>query len=217
MSLQNDAEPINDFQAMELSSKLRGTNIYLVGLMGTGKSAVGKVLAEKLNRYTFLDTDVIIEDVAQKPIPKIFEDDGEDSFRKIETSVLDQVCAFVRCVVGTGGGIVCRQENWSYLQTGIVVWLNMEVEDIIERLKKDEKEIETRPLLKGDDPQGKLEALLEERTKFYEQADVTVDIAPFMDLEMVASNVVEAVLELIEKNPPKYKEWKAAAEERGTI
>mmetsp|Transcript_12010 Transcript_12010/g.18449 ORF Transcript_12010/g.18449 Transcript_12010/m.18449 type:complete len:283 (-) Transcript_12010:112-960(-) len=213
---ENSQQPIVDYQAIELGAKLRGTNIYLIGLMGVGKSTVGKLLASKFKQYAFLDTDTVIEDVAKKPIAQIFAEDGEESFREIESGVLDQLAAFVRCVVGTGGGIVTQQKNWAYLQTGLVVYLKMDPEDIVARFTEPDQ-IASRPLLQGENPQEKLEALLKQRKEMYEQADVTVEVAPFMDEEMVSSEIVSSLLEFIENNPPKYKQWKSDAEERGTI
>ena len=89
---------------------LNGTNIFLIGMMGAGKSTVGKLLAQKLG-YNFLDTDPLIEKCAGKSIPEIFAKDGEETFRDLEQQVLSQVSAYTRLVVATGGGIVMRSLN----------------------------------------------------------------------------------------------------------
>ena len=81
---------------------LRGLNVYLIGMMGSGKTTVGKLLAEKLH-YRFLDTDSIIEKVSQKTINQIFAEEGEASFRQLESDVLKEVSAYIRTVIATGG------------------------------------------------------------------------------------------------------------------
>lgn len=148
---------------------LKGVNIYLVGLMGAGKSTVGQLLAKELG-YRFFDTDVLIEQVAGQTIREIFDREGEAGFRQLETQVLAQLSAYKNLAIATGGGIVLRPENWSYLQHGIVVWLDVPVEQLYERLKEDT----TRPLLQDTDPALKLQTLLEQRRSLYAQADVRI-------------------------------------------
>ena len=78
-----------------------------------------------MGTYNFLDTDAIIEKASGMTIPEIFDAEGEDGFRKVESQVLDSVHSYVRCVVSTGGGLVTKVENWSKLQSGLVVWLKV--------------------------------------------------------------------------------------------
>eukprot|EP00871_Galdieria_phlegrea_P002944 jgi/Galph1/3650/GphlegSOOS_G2296.1 len=139
--------------------------------MGSGKSTIGQQLAIQLG-YFFLDTDELIEKVAKKTIKEIFRDEGEDSFREIESSVLDQVQSYLSCVVATGGGAVLRKSNWGYLHNGIVVFLDVATQIIIPRLVHDT----SRPLLQVSNPQEKLEELRRERLPLYLQADVHVKI-----------------------------------------
>jgi shikimate kinase len=113
---------------------LRGVNLYLVGMMGAGKSTVGQAVAKRLG-YRFLDTDMLIESVAQRPISDIFATDGEAAFRDLETAVLEQVVAYTRSVVATGGGMVLRRENWGHLRHGVVVWLDVPLAVLTQRLK----------------------------------------------------------------------------------
>eukprot|EP00640_Fibrocapsa_japonica_P003619 CAMPEP_0113943466 /NCGR_PEP_ID=MMETSP1339-20121228/24642_1 /TAXON_ID=94617 /ORGANISM="Fibrocapsa japonica" /LENGTH=297 /DNA_ID=CAMNT_0000948347 /DNA_START=19 /DNA_END=912 /DNA_ORIENTATION=+ /assembly_acc=CAM_ASM_000762 len=206
-----------DFQAFELLQNLKGTTMYLVGMMGSGKTSVGKCLTGKLQGYSFLDTDDLIETLTGKTVNDIFADDGEEALRAMEVQVMDQVQAFVRCVVSTGGGIVLQSKNWGCMQTGLVIYLRMQVADIVERLKKDESEVQKRPLLQGGDPEEKLQAILDKRKDLYEQADVVVDVQASDSIEEVASKVIEGILDFIEENPPKWVEWKKEAQERGTI
>jgi shikimate kinase len=93
--------------------RLQGINIYLIGMMGAGKSSTGIQLAERLG-YRFFDTDAVIEAAAGQTIPAIFEHQGEDAFRELETQVLAELSAYQRLVIATGGGIVTRPMNWSY-------------------------------------------------------------------------------------------------------
>ncbi|MFM9157998.1 MAG: shikimate kinase, partial [Dolichospermum sp.] len=137
---------------------LNGVNLYLIGLMGVGKTTVGKLLAQEIV-YRFVVTDEIIVKTAGKSINEIFTENGEADFRELESNVLAQVCAYTKLIVATGGGIVMQQQNWGYLHHGLVVWLDVPIQTILERLTGDN----TRPLLQNADPQSKLTSLLEQR------------------------------------------------------
>ncbi|WPF89555.1 shikimate kinase [Cyanobacterium aponinum AL20118] len=150
---------------------LKGLNIYLIGMMGSGKTTVGELLAKELG-YRFLDTDTIISAVSEKSINQIFAEDGEDEFRQLESDVLQEVSAYLYTVIATGGGIILRQQNWSHLRDGMVVWLNVPINVLVQRLKDDD----TRPLLKREELQTKLTSLYEQRKSLYQQADITIGI-----------------------------------------
>lgn len=150
---------------------LKGLNIYLIGMMGSGKTTVGELLAKELE-YRFLDTDAIISAVSEKSINQIFAEDGEDEFRQLESDVLQEVSAYLYTVIATGGGIILRQQNWSHLRDGMVVWLNVPIDVLVQRLKDDD----TRPLLKREELQTKLTSLYEQRKSLYQQADITIGI-----------------------------------------
>lgn len=96
-----------------LARRLQGLNVYLVGMMGAGKSAVGRPLAEALG-YRFLDADTALEQAAGRPIAEIFAAEGEEGFRALETAVLDRIAGFHSLVVATGGGVVTRPVNWGH-------------------------------------------------------------------------------------------------------
>ncbi|GMH64444.1 hypothetical protein TrLO_g8300 [Triparma laevis f. longispina] len=184
-----------------LSPRLGGTNLYLIGLMGSGKSAIAQTLALRMGSYTFIDTDQVITNLLpdDKSIAEFFEEEGEEEFRKIETQVLAGVHGYVRCVVSTGGGIVCAPQNWSKLQTGIVVFLDPDLDVIASRLENDT----TRPLLAGSTPiREKLSSIMSTRRKMYEQADVTVKIGG-EGVEQVVDMVVRECHKFIDENPPK--------------
>jgi shikimate kinase len=164
---------------------LRGLNIYLIGMMGAGKTTVGKLLAEKL-QYRFIDTDNIIEAVSQKSINQIFAEEGESVFRQLETDVLVQVSAYLRTVIATGGGIVLRSNNWSYLQEGMVIYLDVPVDLLVKRLADDQ----TRPLLQTEDFTTKLTKLQKERESLYQQADLTISVTATDQ----ATDIVEKII-----------------------
>jgi shikimate kinase len=121
---------------------LKSVNVYLIGLMGAGKTTTGKLLAQQLG-YQFFDTDALVEQVAGRCISEIFAESGEAHFRDLETQVLAEISAYPRLVVATGGGMVLKPMNWSYLHHGIVVWLNVDPAHLAERLAADQ----SRPLL----------------------------------------------------------------------
>ncbi|OZH53482.1 shikimate kinase [Hydrocoleum sp. CS-953] len=158
---------------MDISNRelLEGVNLYLVGMMGAGKTTVGHLLAQELG-YRFLDTDSLISQAAGKSISEIFATEGEAAFRELETNILSEVSSYKKLTIATGGGIVIKPFNWSYLQHGIVVWLDTPVEVLYSRLQGDQ----TRPLLQDSNPLGKLQELLEERRPLYANADVHVNI-----------------------------------------
>jgi shikimate kinase len=169
---------------------LKGLNLYLIGMMGCGKTTIGQLLAQKL-RYRFCDTDAAIVQATGYEISQIFAESGEPTFRQIETQVLSEISAYTRLVVATGGGIILERMNWSYLHQGLVVWLDVPLETLIQRLQWDT----TRPLLQNPDPQQKLKHLLEQRQTLYAQADLQIKVQP----EATSAQVVEQLLTEIPK------------------
>lgn len=180
-----------------MTNLLQGLNIYLIGMMGVGKTTIGQLLAEKLN-YRFLDTDVIIESLVHKTVNEIFEEEGEANFRLIETEVLGEVSNYIRSVISTGGGIVLKPQNWSYLRYGLIIWLDAPVELLVTRLAEDN----TRPLLKEENLSLKLESLLEQRKSLYNQADLHILIDKNQTLEEI---VTEIIKEIPSKIKPEFK------------
>jgi shikimate kinase len=175
-----------------LAKRLEGLNLYLVGMMGTGKSAVGRPLAEALG-YRFLDADQVIEQVAGCPIPEIFARDGEAGFRALETAVLGQIASWHSLVVATGGGVVTQPQNWGHLHQGVVIWLEAPEELLLQRLQADPT---PRPLLADADPAQRLQVLLQERRPLYAQADLTVRQS-HDDQQQGPAAVAERVLEAL--------------------
>jgi shikimate kinase len=150
---------------------LRGLNVYLIGMMGSGKTTLGELLAKKLH-YRFLDTDAIIETLSHKTITQIFAEEGEASFRTLESDVLKEVSAYTRTVIATGGGIILCQDNWSHLRDGMVIWLDVPIHILTKRLAQDK----TRPLLQEGDLTVKLTDLRQQRQYLYQQADIIITV-----------------------------------------
>ncbi len=173
---------------MQKNSLLKGVNLYLVGMMGAGKTTVGRLMAKRLG-YGFLDTDAVIEKYTGRSITQIFAEQGEAKFRQIETKVLQEVCSYTNLAIATGGGIVMRQENWSYLHHGLIVWLDVPVEQLYSRLAADK----TRPLLQDTDPLGRLRSLLKQRRSLYAQADLRITPNPEETPEEIATRVLEEI------------------------
>ncbi len=149
-------------------------SIVLIGLMGCGKTTVGKELHRE-TRLPLKDTDSIIERHAGISIPKIFERHGEAHFRDLETDLLRRLVQNKHrtSIISTGGGIAIRPENRAILKNmGFVVWLDSDAETLYRRVKR----CTNRPLLKNPDPKGTLERLLAERNAFYrETAHLCID------------------------------------------
>ena len=155
-----------------LKQRLSGRSLYLVGMMGSGKTSTGRPLAERLG-YGFVDADAVIEQAAGCSSPEIFERDGEAGFRSLENQVLSAISQRHSLVVATGGGVVTKPENWGLLHSGIVIWLDVVPNQLLHRLNADST---LRPLLQTTDPEAALNALLNERRPLYGEADLTVVI-----------------------------------------
>jgi shikimate kinase len=163
--------------------------IALIGLSGTGKSTVGRLLAARLD-WPLLDTDVLITQLDGRNIPEIFAEDGEARFRDIETDALRQALAATPAIIATGGGVVLREENRALLRAHtFVVWLDAPTEALIARLLAHD---EARPLLAGDDPAARLEALRTTRAGLYaETAHVRIETSG-LTAEAVCERVLAA-------------------------
>jgi shikimate kinase len=162
------------------------SNIYLVGLMGAGKTTVGRQLARRLGRR-FYDSDHEIVARTGVAIPTIFEIEGEDGFRRRESQTIAELTSTSDIVLATGGGVVLNPENRRLLRdTGWVVYLNVPPGMLYERTRHDRN----RPLLRVEDPLGKLEELHAQRDPLYrEVAHLVVDGS-----HLVASGIVHHLL-----------------------
>ncbi len=162
----------NSLRSDSLSKTLGGRIIFLVGMMGSGKSETGPYLADAL-QYSFVDQDALIEEIAKMSISEIFQEEGENGFRNLETQVLKEIGKRHSLVIATGGGVVMRSENWGILHQGIVVWIDTSREQLIVRLKSDQSR---RPLLENHQPINSLDLLIKERYPFYSESDLHVPV-----------------------------------------
>ena len=142
------------------------TNIILTGFMGTGKSTLGRLLAQRIG-YDFIDTDTLIENQADQTIARLFQTQGEAAFRKLESELVEKLAKKEGLVIATGGGLVLDRKNVALLsKTGQIICLTASPEEILSRVSKQQ---DVRPLLQKKDPQNKIIELLLQRDVVYKQ------------------------------------------------
>ena len=162
--------------------------IFLIGFMGCGKSTMGRALSASLN-LMFIDLDTFLEERYFKSIPQIFAEEGEESFRRKERKVLEEVAAFDNVIVATGGGAPCFFDNMELMNnSGFCIFLDVDIDSLVTRLLRAKTE---RPLIKGKSPDELrlfIEGLMQKRRPFYEKARHILkgkDILPEQVLELV--------------------------------
>ncbi|MCH2077127.1 MAG: shikimate kinase [Rhodobacteraceae bacterium] len=172
-------------------------NIVLVGMMGAGKTAIGKSLASRLD-VPFRDSDAALEEAANMTIPEIFARDGEAFFREKEAQIISRLLDETPGILSTGGGAFLRPETRALIaERGLAVWLKADLEVLWQRVRHKD----TRPLLRTPDPRATLAELLEARTPSYSEAGVTVEalgaysIDDTTDAVMTALSNVSGILE----------------------
>jgi len=170
------------------SWKLKKT-VVLVGMMGAGKTAVGKALASRLN-VPFLDSDSEIERAANMSIAEIFQRDGEAFFRDRETEVLDRLLENECGILSTGGGAFLSERNRRLIsEKGVSVWLNADLNLLWIRVKHKD----TRPLLRTPNPRETLGEIYNQRVPIYAQSDLNVAARPDYSIETMAGHVLRAL------------------------
>jgi shikimate kinase len=156
---------------MGMSNTRHPVNLALIGFMGTGKTSVGRLVAEQLH-FQYLDTDETIQLLTNRSIADIFTKDGEPAFRALEKNLVEELAIHTKTVISTGGGLPAHSANLESLKAhALVVCLWASPEKIWERVKNQTH----RPLLHDADPQKKIRELLAAREPFYRQADVLVN------------------------------------------
>jgi shikimate kinase len=167
------------------------TNIALIGFMGTGKTAVGEVLAKKLDRK-FVELDSLIEQKAGKSIPDIFQQEGEVAFRELEVEATRNIAREEYLVIACGGGIVLNKINIDRLkESAVMVYLTASPGVILKRVSGDEG----RPLLRTDDKALKIRGLLSFRKPFYERAaDITINTSK-LDIDALVEQIMNRLKE----------------------
>jgi len=169
-------------------------NLFLVGMMGAGKTTLGKSLATRLHRE-FVDTDRALVERTGVQVATIFEIEGEEGFRRREAAVLAEICAHDDRVVATGGGVVLAEGNRTRMrESGTVVYLRARLESLWERTHLDT----TRPLLSTPDPRARIAELLQEREPLYQAAaHIVVDTG-----SQSAATLVNRVLAALREHNP---------------
>jgi shikimate kinase len=163
-------------------------NIVLTGFMGTGKTVVGRELSRILG-WKIIDVDDEIVKAQAMTINEIFSRFGEERFRDIETEMIRKVAHSRNVIISTGGGAVLRQENMDLLrENGVIICLWAEPEAVLRRTGSSDE----RPLLRVDDPLGKIKELLEYRRPFYEKADIMIDTG-----DKTPFHIAKEILELM--------------------
>lgn len=165
--------------------------VVLVGMMGSGKSAVGQALSRLLD-VPFLDTDQALVTAANMSIAEIFERDGEPFFRARETEVLERLLASGPAVISTGGGAFLAPRNRALVSSlGVSLWLKADLELLWSRVKHKD----TRPLLRTPDPKATLSEIFEARDPIYAQADLAVEARAAYSIEDMADAVCTRLTE----------------------
>ena len=180
-----------------INYNLKHKPIIIVGMMATGKSAIGRMLAKSLNR-NFFDIDQNIEDRYHIKIYEIFEKYGEEKFRDIEHEEIKKIDLKSNNIISTGGGAFTFKRNYSILnKIGLTIWLNTNKNTIIKRLKKN---INNRPLLKDVDLETYVSSLLIKRSPLYSKANLTVVSKNYSKIEMRNKVLLEIKKYLVENN-----------------
>lgn len=183
-------EPVSATLAERAKLALGKRNLVFIGLMGAGKSAIGRLTAQALG-IPFVDSDHEIERVSRMTISDLFARYGEDEFRALETRVLKRLLRTGPRVVSTGGGAYVNERSRRQIKRGgLTIWLNAELDVLWERVNKRD----TRPLLKTENPKQTLENLMRARYPIYAEADLTV-LSRDVSKETMVEEVLTAVID----------------------
>ncbi len=173
---------------------LGNRNLIFVGLMGAGKSVIGRMVAQTLG-IPFIDTDAEIESVSRMTIAELFAQYGETEFRALETRVVERLLKQGPRVVSTGGGAFINESTRAQIkQGGVSIWLKAELEVLWERVNRRDH----RPLLKTENPKQTLENLMNQRYPIYAEADLTV-ISGNVRKDAMVHDVLQALIGLAEE------------------
>lgn len=182
----------NNNSVKQIVHLLAGRNIVLVGLMGCGKSSIGRKLAERME-LPFKDADTEIERAAGKTIPEIFEEDGEEAFRDGERRVISRLLSTSDQVLATGGGAYMNAEVRTTISTtSVSIWLRADLDLLMERVSRRPN----RPLLQTKDPRAVMQKLMDERYPTYAQADVVIDSKKAVH-DVIVDDLVEKLAEYL--------------------
>lgn len=182
------AKPPQDPAARRIHDALGSRSLVLIGLMGAGKSAIGRRLGKRLG-LRFVDADKEIEAAAGKSINEIFADHGEDYFRDGERRVIARLLSEGPIVLATGGGAYMNEDTRAEIaESGLSIWLKADLHVLMERVSRRD----TRPLLKAGDPREIMQRLMDERYPVYAGADITIE-SRNVPHEIIVEELVEAI------------------------
>ncbi|MFQ1702192.1 shikimate kinase [Loktanella agnita] len=164
--------------------------VVLVGMMGSGKTVIGRALSARL-AVPFVDSDAAIEEAAAATITEIFERDGEAFFREREAAVLRRLLSGAPGIVSTGGGAFLAPSNRAAIaEMGVALWLNVDLETLWRRVRQKD----TRPLLRTLDPRATLARIYEERTPVYARAGLQLDVKGDASIDETTQGVIDVLL-----------------------
>ena len=167
-------------------------NIVLIGFRGTGKSTVGKLLANRLER-DFIDSDKYIESSTGKTIKRIFEEEGEEGFRKIETDAIARLSKMDNKIISAGGGVILRKDNVKNLKdNGFLVLLEATPEIIHNRIAQDEKTTQQRPSLTDKTPLNEIKHLAQRENSYKNASDYTINTS-YVSCEDIVNEIITVI------------------------
>lgn len=188
MGAQTTNNQTDEPSSTDLVARLKDRPIVLVGMMGAGKTTVGRRLAARLN-WPFVDSDHEIEEAAGMSIPDFFATHGEDEFRAGEAKVISRLLKNTHSVLGTGGGAFINQQTRALIKgQAISVWIKAEFDLLFARVSKRA----TRPLLQTKNPRATLQKLMDDRYPIYTEADITVTSRD-VPHDVVATDIIAAI------------------------
>ncbi len=188
METEDNTDPKVPERAGEVLARLAGRSVVFVGLMGAGKTAIGRKVASMLG-LPFIDSDHEIETASRMSIPELFERYGEAEFRALEQRVIQRILEGGAQVLSTGGGAYMNsQTRRTIAERAVAVWLRAELDVLMERVAKKQN----RPLLKNADPRAVMQRLMDERYPVYAEADVTV-LTRDEKKDVIATEVIDAL------------------------
>lgn len=166
-------------------------NIVLIGYRCSGKTVVGKAVAERLNRV-FIDADDYLEYKAGRSIERIVDEEGWDYFRGLEKKVIDELSGQDNLVIATGGGVVTNDENVNHLKkNGLIIWLQAGADILKARMDDDQSVGKKRPALTGQDPVEEIRIILDQRTPLYKKASDRVIDTSRLSIAQTVNNIIE--------------------------
>lgn len=194
------------FGSLSISTRalIRPYRVYLLGMMGSGKSTIGKLMADAW-KIESIDTDEVITHTAKKSIKDIFSEYGQSYFRQLEEQVVSRTAVMDNVVVSTGGGVVLSEKNWKAMRNGLTIFLDVPVIELARRVAIDTKNY--RPLLTSD-VHHELQKIHDSRMPKYRLADITIKVPIGCKPEALA----ETILKLCEchlQAPPRKAEMNA--------